>query len=348
MIIILKPGVSDEQVEHVVRRVESMGLRAHLSRGTFRTIIGVIGDEAQLRTAPLKAIAGVADVIPVLPPYKLASIDAHPEPSIVDVSGVKIGGGHLAMIAGPCAIEGVDRMDAIAAAVKAAGANILRGGAFKPRTSPYAYQGMGEEGLKILRDVGDKYDLPVVTEVMDPRRVELVERYADMIQIGARNMQNFVLLTEVGQTRKPVLLKRGMSATIVDLLMSAEYILSQGNPNVVLCERGVKSFDSATRNLYDVAAVPATKVLSHLPIIVDPSHATGRPDLIPACALAGIAAGADGVHIEVHNCPEQALSDGPQALLPEQYAQLAQQIRALAALFGKTISPTPRAALAVR
>jgi 3-deoxy-7-phosphoheptulonate synthase len=194
--------------------------------------------------------------------------------------------------------------------------------------------------------VGDKHDLPVVTEVMDPRRVELVERYADMIQIGARNMQNFVLLTEVGQTRKPVLLKRGMSATIVDLLMSAEYILSQGNPNVVLCERGVKGFDSATRNLYDVAAVPATKVLSHLPIIVDPSHATGRPDLIPACALAGIAAGADGVHIEVHNCPEEALSDGPQALLPEQYAQLVQQIRALAALFGKTISPTPRAVMA--
>ena len=341
MIIILKPGVSDAQVEHVVQRVESLGLRAHLSRGTYRTIIGVIGDEAKLRTAPLKAIAGVADVIPVLPPYKLASLEAHPEPSIVDVSGVKIGGGFLAMIAGPCAVESEERMDAIAGAIKAAGANILRGGAFKPRTSPYAYQGMGEDGLKILRDVGQKHGLPVVTEVMDPRRVELVDRYTDMIQIGARNMQNFVLLTEVGQTRKPVLLKRGMSATIVDLLMSAEYILSQGNPNVVLCERGVKSFDNATRNLYDVAAVPATKVLSHLPIIVDPSHATGRPDLIPACALAGVAAGADGVHIEVHNCPEQALSDGPQALLPEQYAQLAQQIRALAGLFGKTISSMP-------
>lgn len=348
MIIILKPGVSDSQIEHVIQRVESLGLRAHLSRGTYRTIIGVIGDESQLRTAPLKAIAGVADVIPVLPPYKLASSEAHPAPSIIDVSGVKIGGGYLAMIAGPCAVESAERMDAIAGAVKAAGANILRGGAFKPRTSPYAYQGMGEDGLKILRETGDKHGLPIVTEVMDPRRVELVARYADMIQIGARNMQNFVLLTEVGQTRKPVLLKRGMSATVVDLLMSAEYILSQGNSDVVLCERGIKSFDNSTRNLFDVAAVPQTKVLSHLPIIVDPSHATGRPDLIPACALAGIAAGADGVHIEVHNCPEQALSDGPQALLPEQYAQLAAQIRQLAALFGKQISQLPEPATAGR
>jgi 3-deoxy-7-phosphoheptulonate synthase len=244
------------------------------------------------------------------------------------------------MIAGPCAVESAERMDQIAGAVRAAGANILRGGAFKPRTSPYAYQGMGEEGLKILRDTGKKHGLPVVTEVMDPRRVEMVDAYADMIQIGARNMQNFVLLTEVGQTRKPVLLKRGMSATIEDLLMSAEYILSQGNPNVVLCERGIKSFDKATRNLYDVAAVPSVKALSHLPIVVDPSHATGRPDLIPACALAGVAAGADGVHIEVHNCPEEALSDGPQALLPHQYAEVAGQIRKLAELFGKTIAAT--------
>lgn len=341
MLIILKPGVTDEQIDHVVDRVESLGLKAHLSRGTYRTIIGVIGDEARLQVSPLQAIAGVAEVIPVLPPYKLASSEAHPEPSVIDVAGVKVGGGHLAMIAGPCAIEGAERLDAIAAAIQKAGANILRGGAFKPRTSPYAYQGMGEDGLKILREVGDKYGMPVVTEVMDPRKVELVERYADMIQIGARNMQNFSLLTEVGNTRKPVLLKRGMSATVVDLLMSAEYILSQGNSQVVLCERGIKSFDTSTRNLYDVAAVPACKGLSHLPIIVDPSHATGRPDLIPPCALAGVAAGADGVHIEVHNCPEQAMSDGPQALLPEQYAQVAAQIRAVAAVLGKTISPLP-------
>lgn len=338
MIIVLKPQATDEQVAHVVERVEALGLKAHLSRGTFRTIIGVIGDEAKIGVAPLEAIPGVASVVPILPPYKLASIEAHPEPSVVDVAGVKVGGGSLAMIAGPCAIEGADRMDRIAAAVKAAGANLLRGGAFKPRTSPYAYQGMGEEGLKILRDTGDKHGLPIVTEVMDPRKVELVYRYTDMFQIGARNMQNFNLLTEVGQTRKPVLLKRGMSATVKDLLMSAEYILSEGNSSVILCERGVKGFDSNTRNLYDVAAVPACKALSHLPIVVDPSHATGRPDLIPPCALAGVAAGADGVHIEVHDCPEEALSDGPQALLPIQYAEIAKQIRSLAELLGKTIS----------
>jgi 3-deoxy-7-phosphoheptulonate synthase len=285
----------------------------------------------------------VADVMPVLPPYKLASREAHPQSSIIDVGGVKVGGGHLAMIAGPCAVEGKERMQTIAAAVREAGANIFRGGAFKPRTSPYSFQGAGEDGLKILREVGDQFGMPVVTEVMDPRRVELVDRYADMFQIGARNMQNFVLLTEVGQSRKPVLLKRGMSATTEDLLMSAEYILSHGNPNVVLCERGVKGFDPATRNVFDVAAVPLIKGLSHLPIIVDPSHATGRPDLIPWCALAGVAAGADGVHIEVHDCPEEAKSDGPQALLPKQYAELAAQIRSLAELFGKSIAPLPGA-----
>ncbi len=345
MIIVLESGVTEAQIEHVVERVESLGFQAHLSRGTYRTIIGVIGDEQKLQAEPLRAISGVAEVLAIMPPYKLASLEAHPTPSIVDVAGVKIGGPHLGMIAGPCAIEGYERLDAIAEAVVAAGANILRGGAYKPRTSPYAFQGMGVEGLKILRAVGDKYHLPVVTEVMDPRKVDEVVEYTDMIQIGARNMQNFNLLTEVGRTRKPVLLKRGMSATVTDLLMSAEYVLSQGNSQVVLCERGVKSFDTATRNLFDVAAVPLAKRLSHLPIIVDPSHATGRPDLIPACALAGLAAGADGVHIEVHNCPEQACSDGPQALLPQQYAALAAQMRDLARLFGKHFSPRPGVAV---
>jgi 3-deoxy-7-phosphoheptulonate synthase len=341
VIIILKPEVSEAQLDHVIERVEALGLKAHLSRGTYRTIIGVIGDEQKISAEPLRAIPGVHDVIPVLPPYKLASREAHPQPSIVEVAGVKIGGGHLGMIAGPCAVEDRERMESIGAAVKEAGANILRGGAFKPRTSPYAYQGMGEAGLKLLREVGDQFGLPIVTEVMDPRFVEMVERYADMIQVGARNMQNFSLLTEVGRTRKPVLLKRGMSATVEDLLMSAEYILSQGNSAVVLCERGIKSFDKATRNLYDVASVALVKQLSHLPIIVDPSHATGRPDLIPACALAGLAAGADGVHIEVHDCPERAKSDGPQALLPKQYAGLMSQMRKLAELFGKEISRPP-------
>ena len=330
MIIVLKSGSTQEQIDHVVERIESLGMKAHLSVGTFRTIVGVIGDETKLQGIPLTAIPGVAKVIPVLPAYKLASLEAHSQPSVVDVAGVKIGGGSLGMIAGPCAVEGFERLDEIAAAVSKAGANILRGGAFKPRTSPYSYQGMGEEGLKILREVGDKYSMPVVTEVTDPRCVELVNEYTDMIQIGARNMQNFVLLSEIGKMKKPVLLKRGMSATIKDLLMSAEYILAHGNPDVVLCERGIKGFDTLTRNLFDVAAVPAIKSLSHLPIIVDPSHATGRPDFIGPCALAGVAAGADGVHIEVHNCPEEAMSDGPQALLPDQYAAVAQQIFAVA------------------
>ncbi len=346
MILILRGDATDEQIAHVVERVQAMGMQAHLSRGTHRTIVGIIGDEEQTREAPLRAIPGVADVIPVLPPYKLASRDAHPRESVVDVSGVSIGGGYLAMIAGPCSVEEPDRMDRIAKAVAASGANIFRGGAFKPRTSPYAFQGLGEEGLRILREAGHKHGMPVVTEVTDPRNVEMVAEYADMLQIGARNMQNFVLLTEAGKTHRPVLLKRGMSATVTDLLMSAEYVLSQGNSQVVLCERGVKSFDSATRNLYDVAAVALVKRLSHLPMIVDPSHATGRPDLIPACALAGLAVGADGVHIEVHDCPEVAKSDGPQALLPAQYDALMVQMKALAQLFGKQVS-TP-AELSIR
>jgi 3-deoxy-7-phosphoheptulonate synthase len=343
LILILKSQATEDQIEHVLQRVEALGLKAHLSRGTYRTIVGIIGDEEKLIEEPLRAIPGVAQVIPVLPPYKLASLEAHPEPSVIDVSGVKIGGGYLGMIAGPCSVEDRDRMFRIAESVRDAGANIFRGGAYKPRTSPYAFQGLGVEGLKLLREVGDYVGMPVVTEVTDVRCVDVVAEYADMIQVGARNMQNFVLLTEVGRTNRPVLLKRGMSATVTDLLMSAEYVLSQGNPNVVLCERGVKGFDPATRNLYDVAAVPMVHGLTHLPIIVDPSHATGRPDLIPACALAGIAAGADGVHIEVHDCPEVAKSDGPQALLPSQYHELSKQMKALATLLNKTVSPLPKA-----
>jgi 3-deoxy-7-phosphoheptulonate synthase len=240
------------------------------------------------------------------------------------------------MIAGPCAVESFEILDEIAGKVKAAGANILRGGAFKPRTSPYSFQGLGEKGLQILRDIGTKHSMPVVTEVMDPRQVELVARYTDMMQVGARNMQNFDLLKEIGQARRPVLLKRGMSATVKDLLMSAEYILASGNSQVVLCERGVRSFEESTRNMLDLASVPNIKGQSHLPVIVDPSHATGRPDLIPAMARAAIAAGADGVHIEVHSCPEKALSDGPQALLPDQYAALMKDLRRFADVMQKT------------
>lgn len=339
MILILKSSATEEQIESVLKRVDELGLQAHLSRGSFRTIVGIIGDEEKLRTEPLMAIPGVQEVIPVLPPYKLASLEAHPEPSVFHVGKVAVGGGNLAMIAGPCAVESEERMDSIAKAVRAAGANIFRGGAFKPRTSPYSFQGMGLDGLKLLKETGDRYGMPVVTEVMDPRMVDPICEYADMLQIGARNMQNFVLLNEVGRVDKPVLLKRGMSATVNDLLMSAEYILSKGNSQVVLCERGVRGFDSATRNLYDVASVALVKRLSHLPIIVDPSHATGLPELIPACALAGVAVGADGVHIEVHDRPAEAKSDGQQALLPEQYEEVCGQISQLAALFGKTISP---------
>jgi 3-deoxy-7-phosphoheptulonate synthase len=290
----------------------------------------------------LAAIPGVEQVLPILKPFKLASREFDSQDSVVEVNApgrapLKIGRGALLMIAGPCAIESEAILDEIAGKVKNAGANLLRGGAFKPRTSPYSFQGMGEEGLKILRAIGQKHSLPVVTEVMDPRQIGLVERYADMIQIGARNMQNFDLLKEVGQTRKPVLLKRGMSATVKDLLMSAEYILSEGNKSVVLCERGVRSFEDSTRNMLDMSAVPNVKGQSHLPIIVDPSHATGRPDLIPAMARAAVAAGADGVHIEVHSCPEKALSDGPQALLPKQYESLMIDLKRLAEAVGRTI-----------
>lgn len=341
MILILKECVTDAQIDHVIDVVESMELKSHLSRGTYRTIIGVIGDESRLNPESLAAIPSVAQVIPVLPPYKLASREAHPESSVIHVSGVKIGGGNLGMIAGPCSVESRDGLFRIAASVCESGANLLRGGAYKPRTSPYAFQGLGEEGLKILREAGDHFNIPVVTEITDPRNVEVVAQYADMLQVGARNMQNFALLSEIGKCQRPVLLKRGMSATISDLLMSAEYILSEGNPNVVLCERGIKGFDTVTRNLFDVAAVPVVQGLTHLPIIVDPSHATGRPDLIEPCSLAGLAAGADGVHIEVHDRPEEAKSDGPQALLPAQYREVLHRMRLMAGLLGKTISPRP-------
>jgi 3-deoxy-7-phosphoheptulonate synthase len=337
MIIVLKPHSTQAQIDHILERIQDLGFKPHLSRGEIRTIIGVIGDENKLQAEPLAAIPGVEQVLPILKPFKLASREFHTADSVVQVGRVRVGGGSLAMIAGPCAVESAAILDEIAGRVKAAGANILRGGAFKPRTSPYSFQGLGEEGLKILHDVGARHDMPVVTEVMDPRQVPLVERYADMFQIGARNMQNFDLLREVGQTRKPVLLKRGMSATVKDLLMSAEYVLSEGNLQLVLCERGVRSFEDSTRNMLDMSAVPNVKGQSHLPIIVDPSHATGRPDLIPSMARAAVAAGADGVHVEVHSCPEKAMSDGPQALLPKQYAALMEDIRKLAKAVGRTI-----------
>jgi 3-deoxy-7-phosphoheptulonate synthase len=340
MIIVLKPHPSPETIRHVLERIEAMGFTPHLSQGVARTIIGVIGDEDKLQVEPLQAIAGVEQVVPILKPFKLASREFHVEDSVFNIKGVKVGGGHLMMIAGPCAIEGESILLEIAEKVKEAGANVLRGGAFKPRTSPYSFQGLGEDGLKMLKGAGERFGMPIVTEVMDPRQVELIERYTDIFQVGARNMQNFDLLKEVGKTRTPVLLKRGMSATVKDLLMSAEYVLAQGNRQVVLCERGVRTFEDSTRNTLDLSIVPNSKGLSHLPIIVDPSHATGRPDLIPAMARAAVAAGSDGVHIEVHSCPEKALSDGPQALLPDQYARLMDDLRQLADVLGKTIDAT--------
>lgn len=338
MIIILNSEISDSQLEDLINHVEKAGMQTHLSKGTFRTIVGLIGDESKVSGDQLRTFPGVEDVVPVLPPYKLASLEAHPQPSIVNVAGVAVGGSNLAMIAGPCSVETEERMHSIARSIKAAGANILRGGAYKPRTSPYSFQGLGPEGLEFLRDAGREVGLPTVTEITDVRNIDITAEHADVLQVGARNMQNFVLLRELGRIKRPILLKRGMSATIEDLLMSAEYVLSQGNPDVILCERGIKGFDTITRNVYDVAAVPAVKTLSHLPIIVDPSHATGKPDLIPQCAYAGIAAGADGVHIEVHDCPQEAKSDGPQALLPEQYAEVMNQMRAVASVFNKSIS----------
>jgi 3-deoxy-7-phosphoheptulonate synthase len=345
MIIVLRRDATSEQIDHVLERIAELGLRPHVSRGEVRTIIGVIGDESKLQVQPLSAIPGVEQVLPILKPFKLASRELNPKDTVVEVrvgsskthAPTRIGGGALGMIAGPCAVESAEVLETIASRIKAGGANILRGGAFKPRTSPYSFQGLGEAGLTILEEVGHRHGLPVVTEVMDPRQVEIVARHADMFQIGARNMQNFDLLKEVGRTGLPVLLKRGMSATVKDLLMSAEYILNEGNPNVVLCERGVRSFEDSTRNMLDMSAVPNVKGQSHLPIIVDPSHATGRPDLIPSMARAAVAAGADGVHIEVHSCPEKALSDGPQALLPDQYAAVVADIRRLAAVMNRTM-----------
>ena len=342
MILVIRPEATLEQIEHIVERVKELGFTPHVSRGESRTIIGVIGDERKPQADNFSAIPGVEQVHAIMKPFKLASREFSKADSIVYVGKVRIGGGSLAMIAGPCAVESYEVMDIVAKYVKAGGANILRGGAFKPRTSPYAFQGMGEDGLKILQEVGQKYDMPVVTEVMDPRQVELVCKYTDMLQLGARNMQNFDLLKECGRTRVPVLLKRGMSATVKDLLMSAEYILAEGNMNVVLCERGVRSFEDSTRNMLDMSAVPNVKGQSHLPIIVDPSHATGRPDLIPSMCRASVAAGADGVHVEVHNCPEKAMSDGPQALLPHQFLDLMGDLRRLATAMGREFAaPAP-------
>lgn len=338
MIIVMKPDATPEQVQHVCEKVKELGLTPHVSRGVERTVIGVIGEEERIRIKPLEVFPGVESVTPIQKPYKLASRYFKHEPTVIEMgNGVAIGGKKVSVMAGPCSVEGRDMLLNLAREVREAGAFFLRGGAFKPRTSPYSFQGLGEEGLRYLREAADELGLLVVTEVMDTRTVELVSRYADMLQIGARNMQNFDLLKEVGTSKKPVLLKRGLSATVSELLLSAEYLLAKGNFKVVLCERGIRTFETATRNTVDINAIPVLKQETHLPVIVDPSHGTGKWDYVIPIARAAIAAGADGIMVEVHNNPEEALSDGPQSLIPKKFRQLMQEIRPIAEAVGRQL-----------
>jgi len=337
MIIVLKPGHKDEEVNRIVKRLEEFGLRAHISKGEQRTIIGAIGDERVLREIPLESLPGVESVLPILKPYKLVSREFKQENTIITVNGQEIGGNRIQLFAGPCAVESREVLEEIAEALLPHGVNFLRGGAFKPRTSPYSFQGWGEKGLRFLSAVKEHTGMLIVTELMDPRDTGLVCKYADIVQIGTRNMQNFRLLTEVGNIDKPVILKRGMSATINEFLMSAEYILAQGNDRVILCERGIRTFETETRNTLDLSAVPLLKQLTHLPVIVDPSHAVGRVDLVPPMAKASIAAGADGLLIEVHVRPEEALSDGPQSLRPQAFGTMLEECRKVAEAVGRTL-----------
>lgn len=338
MIIVMKSSAHESQAQYIMEKIKEVGLKPVPLYGTERTVIAIIGDERILDINHLRAFPGVSDVMAVLQPYKLASIETKKEPTIVKVKGVEIGGKTIAIMAGPCAVESLEQVEESAKAVKSAGANVLRGGAFKPRTSPYGFQGLGEEGLKILKKVGDKFDMPVITEVLDPRDVTMVCQYADILQIGTRNMQNFRLLEEVGKSKKPVMLKRGMSATVKEWILAAEYILQEGNQNVILCERGIRTFEDSTRNTIAIDAVPLVKEMTHLPVIVDPSHGTGRPSLIPAMSRAAIAAGADGLIIDVHCNPEEAMCDGAQALLPEGFEKVMEGLAPIAVAIGKRLA----------
>ena len=341
MIIITRPNVTDAEIDHIRERIEAVGMRTHLSRGEQRTIIGCIGDESLLQEVPLRSLPGVESVTPVLKPYKLASREFAADRTVVRVGGrdaqASFGGTAVTVIAGPCSVESREMLAETARAVRSAGATMLRGGAFKPRTSPYAFQGLGEEALRLLTEVRSASGLPVVTEVMDTRQVDLVAEHADMLQVGARNMQNFPLLAELGRVRRPILLKRGLSATIKELLMAAEYIMANGNHDVVLCERGIRTYETATRNTLDIAAIPVLKRESHLPVIVDPSHAGGDADLVAPLAFAAIAAGADGLIVEVHPDPECALSDGDQSLDPPAFVRMMDGLRGFVAAAGRTI-----------
>ena len=338
MIIITQPTVTDAQIDHIVARIEEFGLRSQVMRGETRVVIGVIGPDELVREKPLGAIPGVESVVPVMKPYKLVAQENGSLPPPVSIGDVKIGSGQrVVLISGPCSVESKKRLLAIANAVKKAGARVLRGGAFKPRTSPYSFQGLGEDGLRYLAQARAATGLPIITEIMDTRDLERVEQYADCLQIGSRNMQNFALLKEVGRSRLPVMLKRGFSATINDLLLSAEYILSEGNPRVLLCERGIRTFETMTRNTLDLNAVPILKAKTRLPVVVDPTHGIGLREFVPQMSLAAVAAGADALMIEVHFDPEHAQSDGEQALRPEAFADLVRRIRAVAEAVGREV-----------
>jgi 3-deoxy-7-phosphoheptulonate synthase len=326
MIVVMKVGSSQDEISRVKKRIEDVGLKSHISEGVEHTVIGVLGQVfPDLRDA-LELLPGVDQVIPVSKPYKLASREFHPRDTIVKINGVAIGGNEIVVMAGPCAVESEEQLLTTAQAVKAAGATVLRGGAFKPRTSPYQFRGMGESGLKLLAQVGKETQMPIITEVMSPDHVNLVAKYADILQIGARNMQNFILLDEVGKIKKPVLLKRGLSSNIQEWLLAAEYVMAQGNEQVILCERGIRTFETYTRNTMDLSAIPIIERVSHLPIIADPSHATGKWYLVIPLALAAVAAGADGLLIEVHPNPDMALADGPQSLTFDNFRLLMSQL----------------------
>jgi 3-deoxy-7-phosphoheptulonate synthase len=335
VVVVLEKNVSQEQLENIIKHLEEYKFAVHKSTGEEQIVLGAIGVQPNFDIRKIKILDGVAEVYRITEPFKLASRSFHKENTEIKIKDVVIGGKEVVMMAGPCSIENEDQIFAIAEIVSKAGAKILRGGAFKPRTSPYSFQGLGEEGLKLMRSAADKFGLLIITEVMESNNIDLVEKYADIFQVGARNMQNFPLLRDLGKTTKPIMLKRGLSATVEDLLMSAEYILSSGNKEVMLCERGIRTFETYTRNTFDLSAIPVIHKRSHLPIIADPSHATGLRDKVLPMARAAVAAGADGLMVEVHNDPEKALSDGPQALLPGQFAELMTQVKAIAEVIGR-------------
>ena len=337
MLVVMRQDATAGEIRGVVEAVEARGYKAHPIPGAHRTAIGITGNKGAEEAPVFETLPGVLEVIPVTHAYKLVSREVKPDDTVVRVGGVAVGGPELAVVAGPCAVESREQLLTVARAVKAAGAQLLRGGAYKPRTSPYSFQGLGEEGLKLLAEAREATGLPVVTEALDSESMDLVERYADAIQIGARNMQNFSLLKRAGRARKPVILKRGMSATLEELLMSAEYILAEGNYQVILCERGVRTFSDHSRNTLDLAVVPAVKRMSHLPILVDPSHGTGRREKVAPLSRAAAAVGADGVMIEVHHDPNRALSDGPQSITPDMFEELMRELRQIAPVIGRRL-----------